>query len=221
MQSLPYSLQAVFIHSGQVSYGHYWIYIFDFERKIWRKYNDDYVTEVTDVSEIFEENPRKTASPYFLVYVKDELKESLVKAVVRDMLPLPHEEPEPQELGPIRLEGPDRPPRRRASDSSEKTIASRHSGSSLFDDYQAARVRGRSPPPSYDELTPAGTHNTNSEYSYPPARFFYNTNVDGDGAKEDDAAGAVSGAAEGSQGPGMGKESNGDATRMKASDDSQ
>ena len=86
LRSLPYRLHSVFIHRGGVSSGHYWIYIFDFDRHIWRKYNDGYVTEVTDLKEIYtqEENTRP-ATPYFLVYVKDDLKERLVDAVCRDV----------------------------------------------------------------------------------------------------------------------------------------
>lgn len=127
-QSLPYRLAAVFIHRGTASFGHYWIYIYDFSRRIWRKYNDGYVTEVQDEGEIFEQDPpppppplpapaigsapapqsqsqsqqsstqngcnQTTQSypqnpyyhpptPYYLVYVKDELKEQLIDPICR------------------------------------------------------------------------------------------------------------------------------------------
>ena len=62
---------------------------------MWRKYNDGYVTEVTDTSEIFVQEPGdRPATPYFLVYVKDELKEVLVDAVCREPVE-PEPEPEP------------------------------------------------------------------------------------------------------------------------------
>ncbi|SCU85188.1 LAFA_0D14356g1_1 [Lachancea sp. 'fantastica'] len=65
-----YSLFAVFIHRGEASYGHYWIYIRDWSRNgIWRKYNDETVTEAPE-SEVLNFSVGNTATPYFLVYVK-------------------------------------------------------------------------------------------------------------------------------------------------------
>ncbi|KAH3900253.1 ubiquitin-specific protease UBP2 SCDLUD_003225 [Saccharomycodes ludwigii] len=72
-----YSLFAVFIHRGEASYGHYWVYIKEKKssdtRAIWRKYNDENVTEV-DESEVFNFTQGNTATPYFLVYVKEDLE---------------------------------------------------------------------------------------------------------------------------------------------------
>lgn len=66
-----YSLFAVFIHRGEASYGHYWIYIKDSGKNgIWRKYNDESVTEAPE-SEVFNFSEGNTATPYFLVYVKN------------------------------------------------------------------------------------------------------------------------------------------------------
>lgn len=85
-RNLPYRLHSVFIHRGMVNSGHYWIYIHDFERNIWRKYNDAYVTEVKDVKEIYEAEPgNRPATPYFLVYIKEDLINLLVDAVCRDL----------------------------------------------------------------------------------------------------------------------------------------
>lgn len=85
-KSMPYRLHSVFIHRGAVNSGHYWIYIRDFVDKVWRKYNDGYVTIVTDDSEIFGQEPgNRPATPYFLVYVKDGLKEDLVNSVCRNI----------------------------------------------------------------------------------------------------------------------------------------
>jgi ubiquitin carboxyl-terminal hydrolase 25/28 len=70
---------------GTVSFGHYWIYIYDFQREIWRKYNDGYVTEVTDEREVFEQEANNPATPYFLIYVQDKYKDELVDAVCRDV----------------------------------------------------------------------------------------------------------------------------------------
>lgn len=90
LRSLPYRLHSVFIHRGYVSSGHYWIYIYDFARKMWRNYNDGYVTEVKDTKEIFErDSETRPSTPYFLVYIKDGLKDVLVDSVCRNI-----EEPE-------------------------------------------------------------------------------------------------------------------------------
>ncbi|CAI4051604.1 ubiquitin-specific protease UBP2 SKDI_15G2720 [Saccharomyces kudriavzevii IFO 1802] len=65
-----YSLFSVFIHRGEASYGHYWIYIKDRNYGgVWRKYNDETISEVQE-EEVFNFNEGNTATPYFLVYVK-------------------------------------------------------------------------------------------------------------------------------------------------------
>jgi ubiquitin carboxyl-terminal hydrolase 25/28 len=85
-----YRLQAVFIHRGTSTYGHYWIYIYDFERDIWREYNDERVSVVSDRKQIFEQTGANGPTPYYLVYVKDQIKDELVDAVCREII----EEPE-------------------------------------------------------------------------------------------------------------------------------
>ncbi|KAI9825184.1 MAG: hypothetical protein M1819_000589 [Sarea resinae] len=90
LRNLPYRLHSVFIHRGSVSFGHYWIFIYDFKRGIWRKYNDGYVTDVKDPQkEIFHQEEYNPATPYFLVYVRDKDKDRLVDAVCRDVPPQP------------------------------------------------------------------------------------------------------------------------------------
>ncbi|CCD23816.1 ubiquitin-specific protease UBP2 NDAI_0C01550 [Naumovozyma dairenensis CBS 421] len=70
-KKVGYSLFAVFIHRGEASYGHYWVYIKDYNQNgIWRKYNDETVSEVPD-EEVFNFTEGNTATPYFLVYVKE------------------------------------------------------------------------------------------------------------------------------------------------------
>lgn len=94
---LPYRLYAVFVHHGSVEFGHYYIYIFDFERNVWRKYNDTYVTEVRDLDEIFKSQDRHNPpTPYFLVYVNDQIKDRLVSPVTREIVEtVPESAPEP------------------------------------------------------------------------------------------------------------------------------
>ena len=102
MREHPYRLQAAFFHRGTEGSGHYWVYIYDFRKQIWRKYNDGYVTEVQDTSEIFRAPTAAELhtwsgppNPYFLVYVRDDVKEGLVESVCRDIVPLP-EPPAPK-----------------------------------------------------------------------------------------------------------------------------
>ena len=86
LRSIPYRLASVFIHVGSHITGHYWIYIYDFTTKTWRKYNDEKVTEVKDTKEIFEApSASRPPTPYYVVYVKDDEKELLVDPVCRDM----------------------------------------------------------------------------------------------------------------------------------------
>lgn len=93
LQKIPYRLQSVFIHRGFHNSGHYWIYIYDFTKQLWRNYNDGYVNEINDTKEIFEQEPGdRPATPYFLVYVKDDSKEDLVGSVCRNVVELPPEE---------------------------------------------------------------------------------------------------------------------------------
>lgn len=92
MRDHRYRLQAVFIHRGTSAYGHYWIYIYDFQHDIWREYNDERVSVVTDRKRIFDQSAAAGATPYYLVYVRDQDKEELVEAVCREIV----EEPEPE-----------------------------------------------------------------------------------------------------------------------------
>jgi hypothetical protein len=89
MRKNGYRLHAAFFHRGTAGFGHYWIYIFD---------TDDYVTEVTDINEIFARPPEAepgykgtgiSANPYFLVYVRDDEKDHLVEAVHRNIIERP------------------------------------------------------------------------------------------------------------------------------------
>ncbi|KAL8767123.1 MAG: hypothetical protein Q9209_006285 [Squamulea sp. 1 TL-2023] len=85
-QTLPYRLQSAFIHRGDATSGHYWIYIRDFKRNMWRKYDDEKVSQVINVSQIFdEEKSKRPATPYFLVYVRDDLKDAFVDPVCREL----------------------------------------------------------------------------------------------------------------------------------------
>ena len=79
-----YTLFAIFIHRGEASHGHYWIYIRDMQRNIYRKYNDDTVTEVPE-SEVLDFSADNTATPYYVVYVKDELRGMYIEPLRREI----------------------------------------------------------------------------------------------------------------------------------------
>lgn len=89
LRQYPYSLHSIFVHRGTSSFGHYWIYIYDFVKEIWRKYNDSTVTEVShdEVFRDLEKPPVGGGSPatsVYLVYVKEDERNQLVEAVRRD-----------------------------------------------------------------------------------------------------------------------------------------
>jgi ubiquitin carboxyl-terminal hydrolase 25/28 len=82
------------MHQGSVEFGHYYIYIYDFDKEVWRKYNDNEITEVQDTSEIFGKSERNSEranppTPYFLVYVNAAMKNRLVEPVCREIEPEP------------------------------------------------------------------------------------------------------------------------------------
>ncbi|CCG23364.1 Ubp2 protein [Candida orthopsilosis Co 90-125] len=82
-KQVGYSIFAIFIHRGEASYGHYWIYIKDpHQNNIFRKYNDELVTEVPD-SEVFNFLEGNTATPYYIVYVKNDLEKDYINPLNR------------------------------------------------------------------------------------------------------------------------------------------
>lgn len=83
-KNIAYSIFAIFIHRGEASYGHYWIYIKDPKRNIFRKYNDEIVTEVP-ASEVFNFIEGNTATPYYIVYVKNNLKMDYIEPLKRQI----------------------------------------------------------------------------------------------------------------------------------------
>lgn len=82
-KKVGYSIFAIFIHRGEASFGHYWIYIKDPHHKdVYRKYNDDNVTEVP-ASEIFKFEQGNTATPYYIAYVKEDIEHDYVEPLKR------------------------------------------------------------------------------------------------------------------------------------------
>jgi ubiquitin carboxyl-terminal hydrolase 25/28 len=57
--------------------GHYWVWIYDFEQDVWRKYNDSSVEVKRSTAEVLA-ILSTSGEPYFLCYVRDEDKEKFV-----------------------------------------------------------------------------------------------------------------------------------------------
>jgi ubiquitin carboxyl-terminal hydrolase 25/28 len=80
----PYRLHAVFTHRGGTKGGHYWIYIYDFQNGLWRKYNDDRVT-LANESDIFErENAAIPPASTGVVYIREDMIHTITEAVKRE-----------------------------------------------------------------------------------------------------------------------------------------
>ncbi|KAM4056592.1 ubiquitin carboxyl-terminal hydrolase [Hirsutella rhossiliensis] len=77
MKSIPYRLHAVICHRGHLMSGHYWVWICDFEDRVWRWYNDADVKENRDTAEVLQ-TLSTSGEPYFLCYVRDEDKHEYV-----------------------------------------------------------------------------------------------------------------------------------------------
>ncbi|KAF4537610.1 Peptidase C19 ubiquitin carboxyl-terminal hydrolase 2 [Lasiodiplodia theobromae] len=102
MNSVPYKLHSLFIHRGGTGGGHYLVSIKDFKNGIWRNYNDETITEVTDVEKnIFGQGD--TYSKIIttcVVYVKADLKYwdgDLVEALHRRPIEIPEQSPQQQQ----------------------------------------------------------------------------------------------------------------------------
>jgi ubiquitin C-terminal hydrolase len=64
-----YHLHAVFMHEGEASYGHYWIYLWDKFKNRWIKFNDSVVSQVPD-SIVYQNTSGKNANVYALAYLR-------------------------------------------------------------------------------------------------------------------------------------------------------
>ncbi|KAM0561791.1 hypothetical protein ACHAPJ_002962 [Fusarium lateritium] len=90
----PYRLHAVICHRGHLTSGHYWVWIYDFEQDVWRKYNDSDVEVKRSTDEVLK-ILSTSGEPYFLCYVRDEDKEKYVD-VPRRRRPSPSSKDSPE-----------------------------------------------------------------------------------------------------------------------------
>ncbi|KIW92252.1 uncharacterized protein Z519_07236 [Cladophialophora bantiana CBS 173.52] len=120
MRKHPYRLHAAFFHRGSAGGGHYWVYIFDHKKEIWRKYNDDRVSTVTNLNEIFgnpyaqtqtqgQQLPASSSSlnpppnPYLLIYLDADRIDELAETVKREIVN------PPPDAAPVASERKDHP----------------------------------------------------------------------------------------------------------------
>ncbi|KAK6085087.1 ubiquitin carboxyl-terminal hydrolase [Seiridium cupressi] len=73
-----YRLHAVICHSGGTRAGHYWVWIRDFSRNVWIKFNDSTVTVDQREPQAVIEELSKSGDPCYAAYVRDEDKDSIV-----------------------------------------------------------------------------------------------------------------------------------------------
>ncbi|KAK3290624.1 uncharacterized protein B0H64DRAFT_331941 [Chaetomium fimeti] len=93
-RAMAYRLHAVVCHAGTTaSAGHYWVWIHDFERNVWRKYNDT-VVSVHPAEFVFGELNTK-GEPYYLAYVRADQVPGLVSIPRRKPLAPPPVPPRP------------------------------------------------------------------------------------------------------------------------------
>ena len=79
----PYKLHAVFMHAGSHAGGHYWIYIYDFQKGVWRKYNDETVTEVSEEDVLEKIGQDRPPTSTGIVYVRADVTNEYTEAVHR------------------------------------------------------------------------------------------------------------------------------------------
>ncbi|KAI0432425.1 cysteine proteinase [Xylaria sp. FL1042] len=83
MKRHKFLLHAMICHSGGMNAGHYWVWIRDFKNQVWYKYNDSLVTKDSRDSQQVIDELNNSGDPYYVAYVRDELKNSLVEVPQR------------------------------------------------------------------------------------------------------------------------------------------
>lgn len=84
MTNVAYRLHAVICHGGGLGSGHYWVWIYDFDKNVWRSYNDERVEVHTDTDKVLNDL-NNGASPYYVAYVREDQVDRLVKIPERNL----------------------------------------------------------------------------------------------------------------------------------------
>lgn len=111
MKSVAYRLHAVICHGGGLGSGHYWVWIFDFQKRVWRKYNDERVEEHNDSAKVLADL-NNSHDPYYLAYVRENKVDELVSIPERSANSQPGENGDDQDGDSAELSGTPRGPDR-------------------------------------------------------------------------------------------------------------
>lgn len=95
-----YRLFASMVHLGGDNIGHYVLIMRDFATGIWREYNDETVKEVPGIT--------AGRPPYYVVYVRDDVKDDMVQPIHRVQPPAVVEEEQDEEM--LQQKGEDEQP---------------------------------------------------------------------------------------------------------------
>ena len=90
-----YCLQAIFVHRGSASSGHWFTYMYDAKGSQWRKYNDEDVAIVDSTrveAEVFSPDEKLRGAATVVVYAREEERDTLFEPVHRK----PDPEPQPE-----------------------------------------------------------------------------------------------------------------------------
>ena len=113
-----YVLHAVVCHGGFTGKsGHYWVWVYDFERCVWRRYNDSVVTQEADNDMVIRQ--LQSGEPYYLAYIRASEVDKLVNVQLRQEPPAPPPLKPPQNDQALM---PPPPPPRPVRDTSEDLI---------------------------------------------------------------------------------------------------
>lgn len=114
MKNHKYCLHAMICHGGGMNAGHYWVWVRDFKNQIWYKYNDSQVTKDSRDSQQVISEVNNSGDPYYVAYVRDELKDDLVEVPPRaqredDDIPMSLVEEELEVIDSIPIDTPPQP----------------------------------------------------------------------------------------------------------------
>ena len=86
LKEYEYALHSILIHEGRAESGHYYAYIFDSEKMVWRKYSDTLIKEIS-VEEVMKNaiGGNGDSSAYCLIYIHKSFMEN--KGILRGSVP--------------------------------------------------------------------------------------------------------------------------------------
>lgn len=85
MKDVTYRLHAVICHGGGLGFGHYWVWIYDFDDNVWRSYNDERVEVHRDEEKVLSDL-NSSGRPYYVAYVREDEISRMVKIPPRNLI---------------------------------------------------------------------------------------------------------------------------------------